>query len=199
VRHLVLVSLSALVAGLSACEPSAAKNAPAEVASVVDSAISREEALRRFREGLPRAAALEAGMRSKEALLAAYLRALEARDTAALAEYGITRAEFAWLYYPWSAQGLPPYDVEPALMWFLLTAQSNRGLRRALATYGGQKLQLLDADCGPKGTREGSNTLWGPCTVRWRDERGKIQSERLVSQIIERDGRFKILSYSNKL
>lgn len=165
----------------------------------MDSAISREEALRRFREGLPRVTTFDGGMESKEVLLAGYLRALETRDTVALTRYGISRAEFAWLYYPWSSQGLPPYDVEPGLMWFLLSTHSDRGLRRALGLYGGQKLRMMDYDCGMKGTQEDANILWGPCVVRWRNEQGEIESQRLVSQIIERDGRFKILSYGNKL
>ncbi len=198
-RHLTLILFPVLILELSGCEPSAAKNAPAEAVRVVDSAISREEALRRFRDGLPRVTSFDGGMESKKDLLAAYLRGLETRDTVALARYGLSRAEFAWLYYPWSSQGLPPYDVEPGLMWFLLSTHSDRGLRRALGLYGGQKLQLLDYDCGTKGTQEDVNTLWGPCALRWRDERGNIESRRLVSQIIERDGRFKILSYSNKL
>jgi hypothetical protein len=111
----------------------------------------------------------------------------------------VTPAEFGYLYYPTTPQSLPPYDLEPGLMWHLLRERSKRGIRRALAVYGGQRLQLLSHDCGEGSSREGENTLMGPCVLRVRNTPGKSTSVRLLSQIIERGGRYKILSYANKL
>ncbi len=129
----------------------------------------------------------------------AYVRALAQRDTAALASMAVSRAEFAYLYYPTAAEGLPPYDLEPGLMWYLLQQRSERGIRRALAVYGGQRLKLLGHECGTEVSREGENTVAGPCVLRLRDQRGQAVSVRLLTQILERGGRYKILSYANKL
>ena len=54
-------------------------------------------------------------------------------------------------------------------------------------------------DCGQAAAREGDNTIWGPCTVRWVGESHDTVSTQLLSQIMGRDGRYKVLSYSNGL
>jgi hypothetical protein len=199
-RWIELVGIVGVVAGAAACQASATREGKATGgASTVDSVIPREEALRRFREGVPPVERLEGAESSIETLVAAYVRALETRDTAAVARLAISRAEFAWLYYPTTPHGFPPYDVEPGLMWFLLNSRSDKGARRALSVYGGHQLKVLNQDCGPSGTREGENTIWGPCIVRWVNEGGDTATTRLLGQLIERDHRFKVLSYSNDL
>lgn len=190
---------AALLAGIAACEgPDARAELPA-AGKVVDSILPREEALRRFREGLPRADSLRGGAESRDALVAAFMGALGAADTASIAGMAITRSEFAYLYYPTASQGLPPYELEPGLMWFMLFEQSNDGIRRALQLYGGNPMPVVDYDCGTGHQREGENTVYGPCVVRWRDQKGDTVAARLFSQIVERGGRFKFLSYANKL
>ena len=194
---------AALLAGIAACEgPDARAEARAELPGagrVVDSILPREEALRRFREGLPPADSLSGGAESRDALVAEFMRALGAADTAAIAGLAITRSEFAYLYYPTASQGLPPYSLEPGLMWFTLFEQSNSGIRRVLQLYGGAPMRLVDYDCGAGNHREGDNTVYGPCVVRWRGKDGDTVAVRLLGQIVERGGRFKVLSYANKL
>jgi len=184
-------------AGLACDRPG--NSSASGAASVVDSFLPREEALRRFQQNLSPVSRLESSYRSRDSLLAAYVHALADRDTAALAAMAVTRTEFAYLYYPTTPQSLPPYDLEPGLMWHLLRERSERGVRRALAVYGGQRLRLLGHDCGTNSSREGENTVAGPCVLRLRDERGKPVSVRLLTQILERDGRHKVLNYANKL
>jgi hypothetical protein len=199
-RLMKLFGVPALALAAAACEPSAAREAKSIGArSTVDSIVPRDEALRRFQSESPRVERLQGGETSRDAVLAAYVRALATRDTAAIARLAIDRAEFAWLYYPTAPQGLPPYDVEPGLLWFLLSSRSDKGARRALTVYGGQRFKVLRQDCGQTGAREGGNTIWGPCTVRWIAENGDTGSTQLLGQIIERDGRYKVLSYSNGL
>ena len=190
--------LGVIVAGV-ACETSAAREAKPATRSTMDSLVPRDEALRRLQEGIPRIEGLQDGASSRAAVIKAYVHALETRDTVAIARLAISRAEFAWLYYPTTPQGLPPYDVEPALLWFLLSSRSDKGARRALTVYGGQRHHVISEDCGRAGTREGENTIWGPCRVRWVVESGDTLSTQLVGQILERTGRFKVLSYSNDL
>lgn len=183
---------------LAGCEGREAR-AETTAGRVVDSVIDREEALRRFRTGLARADSLSGGARTREELVAALVRALGARDTSALVRMALTRSEFAYLYYPTTPQALPPYDLEPGLMWFLLFERSNQGVRRALERFGGQRLRVLGHDCGKQASREGANTVYGPCVVFWRNQQGDSASVRVFSQIIERGGRYKFVSYANRL
>jgi hypothetical protein len=190
---------SALLAGIAACgNPDAQAELPAD-RRVVDSILPREEALRRFRADLQPADSLASAADSRDALVSAFMRALGAADTAAIAGMAISRSEFAYLYYPTASQGLPPYNLEPSLMWFMLFERSNQGIRRALQLHGGTPMALVDYDCGTGYSREGENTVYGPCVVRWRAKDGDTVSARLFSQILERDGRFKFLSYANRL
>jgi hypothetical protein len=199
-RFIGIMGIAGMVIGALACQSSAAREPKsAEARAAVDSVVPREEALRRFRETMPPVEHLQGGESSVAALIGAYARALQARDTAAITRLAISRAEFAWLYYPTTPQGLPPYDVEPGLLWFLMSSRSDKGARRALTVYGGHKAKVLGHNCGQSGTREGENTIWGPCSVRWVREEGDTVSTKLLGQIIERDHQYKVLSYSNDL
>lgn len=197
--HLVVRLL--LAAGLAACGPPPADEwgnaGPAPV--VVDSALPRQQALRQFREGVPAPAALTGGARSRDALVRAFVRATEAGDTAALRALVLTRAEFAWLYYPTTPQGLPPYDLSPSLLWFLTEGASSQGLRRLLDERAGQSLGYVGHDCDPRPSREGENRVWGPCVVRRVRAPGDTVAERLFGQILERGGRFKLVSFANRI
>jgi hypothetical protein len=191
--------LGASVLALAACgSPDARADLP-ESGRVVDSILPREEALRRFREGLAPVDSLAGGAGSRDELVAAFVRAIAAADTAAIARMAVSRAEFAYLYYPTAVEGKPPYDLEPGLMWFTLYERSNEGARDALKRYGGHPMHLLGYDCGKGEHREDRNTIYGPCAVRWRTQAGDTVSVRLFSKILERDGRFKFLSYANPL
>jgi hypothetical protein len=194
-----LMMLVLLLWGIAGCDGSDARAEPAASGRVVDSALPPEEALRRFREKLPRVDSLAGGAETRDALVAAYLHALAAADTAALVRLAVSRAEFAWLYYPTTPMGKPPYDLEPGLMWFLHAERSDRGLTKALQIYGGRAMSLVDYDCGDKASHEGENIVYGPCTVRWRSAEGDTLAVRLFNQILERNKRFKILNYGNRL
>jgi hypothetical protein len=194
-----LMMLALLLSGIAGCNGSDARAEPASAGRVVDSALPREEALRRFREKLPHVDSLAGGTKSRDELVAAYLRALASADTAALLRLAVTRAEFAWLYYPTTPMGKPPYDLEPGLMWFLHTERNDEGLSKALQLYGGKPMTLVDYDCGPKASHEGENIVYGPCALRWRTAKGDTLTVRLFNQILERGGRFKILSFGNRL
>jgi hypothetical protein len=182
-----------------ACDRSDVQAKSAAPRRVIDSVLPRTEQVRRFRRNLAPVDSLAGGRRSRDSLVAAYLKALGARDTAALAAMAVSRAEFAYLYYPTTPQGRPPYDLAPELMWFLLKQRSDGGLRKALQLYGGQDLTLLHYDCGSGESVEEENTVWGPCVVRFRRGEGDTVSQRLFSQVIRRAGRYKFLSYANQL
>ena len=71
-------------------------------------------------------------------------------------------------------------------------------MRRALESRSGRPLDYVGYRCDSIPSHEGSNVVWGPCSVRYRSG-GRTREERLFGLIIEREGRFKFVSYANKL
>jgi hypothetical protein len=199
-RNTVVAGLFAAVAACGPATPDAGGHPrTAAYAGVVDSVVPRDEALRRFRNGLGEPAGLDGAATSRDALVRAFVRAVEAGDTAAALALTLTQAEFGWLYYPTTPQGLPPYDVSPSLLWFLTRGGSDKGLRRLLDERGGRPLGYVGYRCDPTSSREGENTVWGPCVVRRLEAAGDTVEERLFGLILERAGRFKFVSLANKL
>ena len=201
-RRSFRASLLAAVAACGSVTPDDRATAArtASHAGVVDSAVPRDEALRRFRAGLPEPDGLDAAAApSRDALVRAFVGAVEAGDTARLRSLALTRAEFGWLYYPTTPQGLPPYDLSPSLLWFLTDGGTAKGVRRLLDERGGQPLAYAGYRCDPGSSREGANTVWGPCLVRRVQAPGDTVEVRLFGLILERAGRFKFVSLANKL
>ena len=189
-KHLaVLVVLAG--AAFQACRPATAggKRVPP----------SREAELSKFRAGLAQPESLSGGAKSRDALVWEFVRALEARDTAALVAMHMTRAEFAWFYYPTNPQAQPPYNLSPDLMWFMEHGNSERGVQRLLDARAGQRLGVVGYRCDPITSRQGDNTVMGPCVVRRVTANRDTTEERLFGLILEREGRFKFVSYANKL
>jgi hypothetical protein len=197
-RRISLFMLGAAIC-LGACSDHRASAAPpSRPASHVDTIVPRAEALRRFQATAHPADTLAGGERSRDALVRGFVRALETRDTVRLSGLALDRDEFAYLYYPTAPQGLPPYELSPDLFWFTLEQGSAKGLRRALDTRSGRPLGYVGYRCDSMPSHEGRNVVWGPCAVRYR--RGnRTEEERLFGLIIEREGRFKFVSYANKL
>jgi hypothetical protein len=125
------LALAALIA-LAACgERPATDTGPAVP---VDSVFPIEEEIRRFRADLPGApAGLDAGASpSRDALVARFVQAVEALDTAAVRDMVVSRAEFAYLYYPFTRFAKLPQQLSPALVWFQI--QRQRPLTRPAPT-----------------------------------------------------------------
>lgn len=189
--------LVAPLAVWSACRPADA--ARGRDTDPVDRPLARDVALAEFRAGVPEPAGLSGGAPSRAALIAAFAGALARRDTAALGRLLLSRAEFAWLYYPTDPQGLPPYDLSPGLRWFTLRGSSDQGLRRLLEKRAGWDLKVAGVTCDPAVSHEGENTVTGPCVVHRLTAAGDTVSERLFGLLIERGGVHKFVSYANHL
>ena len=161
----------------------------------------RETEVALFREGLPEppGGVLTGGTASRDELVRRFVHALERRDTAGVRALVLTRAEFAYLYYPTNPEAQPPYDLSPALMWFMLDGNSRKGIERAFDRRGGSPLEYVGYSCEAAPSRQGANTVWAPCVVRRLQSPGDTVSERLFGPIVDRDGRFKFVSYANKL
>ncbi len=165
---------------------------------IVDSILPMAEQLRRFRAGLTESPqALGGNLHSKNQLVRLFVRALESADTAALVHLTLTRAEFAYLVFPESPLSAPPYAQPPDLAWMQHSHGSATGLQRLLQRLGGSPIGFRSLSCAEFPAIEGANRIWKDCTVRFSTPGGTSRTLRLFSSIIERDGRFKILSYSN--
>jgi hypothetical protein len=163
----------------------------------VDSAIPIDEALRRFRRDLPNPKVMQGGFGSREKLVREFVRAVEVQDTAALRGMVLKADEFAWFYYPSSPLSRPPYELAPALMWFQVQGESEKGASRLFRERAGQALGYVGHTCAPSRV-EGKNRIHSSCELRRVTARDTV-AERLFGLIIERDGWYKFVSYANRL
>jgi hypothetical protein len=193
VRSGLAVACAAAI-GLSACEgaPHAAAADESTDALRDTSAAAR---LTSFRRSLPRVEALVHGASSVESTLRTVVAAAMASDTLALARLAVTRAEWAWLYYPESRFVRPPYASPPELQWSLTLAASEKGVGRLLRELGGRRVRIEAVWC-PAHTDQGASRLWRGCVVRYAID-GALQERRLTGTLLERGGRVKVLSYAN--
>ena len=186
---------------LLACPASNAEQAGApwrKPGDKIDSILPMPEYLRRFREGLTEPAEFRGGADSREALARRFLSAVSARDSGAFSGLRISRAEFAWLVFPHHVYAAPPYELDPEIFWIQLTAGSAKGLGRTLARLGGRALvfQALDCRRDTLQVKGGPLRVWSSCGIRYR-EGDSLRIGRLFGSIVEREGRFKLLSYAN--
>jgi hypothetical protein len=164
---------------------------------IVDSILPMDEQLRRFRTGISDTVRVLDGAPSRDALVRSFARSLESADTIALTRLTISRAEFAWLVYPASPLSAPPYQQPIDISWLRHAAASSSGLARLLNRLGGRPFQLESWRCANQPVIEGSNRIWGDCVVTFAVGGAERTTLGLFSSIIEREGRFKILSYAN--
>lgn len=165
---------------------------------VVDSILPIEEHLRRFREGVPEVASLADGMPSDTALVHAFLAAVSARDSVTLSRLALSRAEFAWLYYPAHIYARPPYELDPLTSWMMIEGNSRKGFLRVQREYGGQRLRYVTHACRPAATVRAPVREWNQCEVGLKV--GDYETvKRLFGSIVEIGGRYKFVSYAGDL
>lgn len=191
---------SAARAAASAATPATAYAARATAVDTapppMDSGLA--SALARFRDALPRTDTLRHALPTKDAVVREFARLVERSDTTGLARLHLSRAEWAWIVYPESRYTRAPFRQRPDVGWMLIIQRSNTALARLLARRGGRPMQLTGWRCADTPETEGRTSYWGECTVTYRDADGAVVTERLFSSIVERDGRYKIGSYSNQ-
>lgn len=163
------------------------------------SPVSLDSALKLFRQELQPVTELQDAESSIAGVVTRLNRAVEQSDTNALRALVMSRREFAWLYYPTSAFTRAPTKQEPGLAWFLHLEASQKGVTRLLNQYGGRPLRLASNECKAPARPDGGNKLWFDCVQHLIDEHGDTTPIRLFGGVIERNGRFKIFSYSNDL
>ncbi len=191
-----------IAAALGGCEiPGAGESEAAELSRApihVDSVFPPEEELRRFREDTEEVQELAGGAGSRESLVESLIDALERADTAAVLSLALTRDEFAWLYYPHTMYTSRPYQLSPALVWYHQQNRSSRGLTRLLSRYLGEELHYSETRCPDDGEGFGEGWIWHECTVLGELPTGEQVEERLFGSILEWNGRYKLVSFSNE-
>ena len=167
---------------------------------VIDSVLPVEEELRRFRAAVGGSAVTEFqhASGSREELVRRFVRDLASRDTTDLRRAAISPREFADLIYPDSPNTRPPYRQSPGFVWMQISGQSTSGLTRAVARRANQQLTYLGHTCASSPELQGANRLWLRCAIRLASPAGDTTTERLFGTIVERDGRFKFVSYANQ-
>lgn len=166
----------------------------------IDSIFPMEEYLRRFRIGLDTPTALAGGADSREAVARDFLAAVQQQDTSAIRDLLLSRAEFAWLIFPDHKYAAPPYELDPAIFWGQMASENAKGVGRLFRRFGGKTLTFQSLECtrDTLQMRRGPATLWGPCITRYRADDSTV-TLRIFGTIVERDGRFKLLSAANDL
>jgi len=169
-------------------------------AGVVDSALPIPVLLDRFRATIPETlATLSGGASTAEDAARALVDALAAGDSGAVRALVVSRAEFAWLYFPHSKYTTPPYELGPELVWLTTSAANEKGAGRLLTRFGGRPLRFLGLDCPDPAVREGPNLITPGCVTHFAVADSAPRALRLFSSLLSRDGRYKFLSYANDL
>lgn len=163
---------------------------------IVDSALPLTESVRRFRDGLPVVDGFAGASPSRDALVARFIRAVEQSDTGDLRAMVMTRAEFAFLYYPESPHTRPPTVQPPGVVWFLHLQNSQQGVSRVLARFGGTPLPVRGYACLESSRTVGALVVWDDCTLRF-GRGADTASRRLFGGIVEHRGQFKVFSFAN--
>lgn len=208
-------ALGVLVAAAACSSPAGRGDAPAAGAvedqgtaatgvrppgTIVDSILPIEEEIRRFRTTVAEAPErLKDGAATRDDLVDRFVGAVEAADTLALRDLLVTRAEFAYLYYPHTIYTRPPYELSPALLWFQIETGTSRGFGRLMERWAGHPLEWSGYRCAPEPQVEGDNRIWTDCRVELAPAEGEASEIALFGSILERDGAFKFVSYSNDL
>jgi hypothetical protein len=186
-------------------EPPASKPAVAtppawKPAAAGDSILPMAIMIARFQADRPAVTSLDDGAaRSRDTLVARVVEAVADSNAAALRALTLNAAEFGHLYFPASIYSREPYAQPPEVTWLLMSQNSLKGLVTLLREYGGQSLAVAGHSCGGEPKVEGLNRIHEHCTVRVRGADGRVGEVRLFGSIIEREGRFKLMSLSNRL
>ncbi len=197
-RKAGLSVLAAVTTLLGGCADRGVEAAERRGPAVIDSVLPIALALERFQDGLSRPEGLSGGFGSREALVRAFVAALEATDTSALRRMVLGKEEFAWFYYPSSHLSRAPYELPPELLWFQMQGQSEKGASLLLSDRAGMDVGYVGHDCASQRT-EGENRIHGHCVLRRVTAAGDTVGERLFGLVMERNDSFKFVSYANKL
>lgn len=142
---------------------------------------------------------LESLAGSPRELVEQALTAFERRDTAALVELLVDRDEFMRIVYPelgaHFAAARDTRSETKAFLWETQRLNALKGMRKALREVGGEKLELVSIEFREGEKRFPSYRLFEGTQVRVRDSSGASATLHALGSIIERERRYKLMSF----
>ena len=138
---------------------------------------------------------LHATFGDPEAVAAAVLDALAARDVERLEALALSETEFRTVVWPELPSSRPERGLPFDYAWGDLHQKSNNALRRLIAGHGGRRYTLLGVAFDGESTVYDTYTVHRESRLLLRDEDGAEQQSHLFGSILERDGEFKLFSY----
>lgn len=154
-----------------------------------------------YPEPLPdsvKARRLKNGFRTPEALCDAFLEALEKRDTARLYDLTLTQDEYLnwiWIEMPSSK---PIFNIPLEFVWENNWRNSVKGAYRALYNYGGKKLAFASLEFKEPDDEYQSFKFKMKPLLTVVDSAGKAYKLGYFSAIVEMNGLYKALNYTDK-
>jgi hypothetical protein len=166
---------------------------------VIDSVLPVEEEMRRFREkvGGSAAPAFAHASPSRDALVRRIVADVANSDSVDLFRTLVSPREFVDLIYPSSPYTRPPLRQSPEISWMLIANPSTSGFKRLVGRLGGTRYELAGYTC-EQTERQGDNQFWNKCTLRLTDAEGNTSAQRWFGSIVERGGKFKVMSFTNQ-
>ena len=142
-------------------------------------------------------ATLATEYRSERELAEAVLRAVAANDAEALGRLRVGRTEYLDLLWPEFPQAKDPrHTLAPEFHWNLLDSSSAAGIRDVLADFGGSDFELLEVRPSAGVVEYDTFRLLRKFELRVRRRPdGREGVLRILGSIVERGGRYKLLSY----
>ena len=167
---------------------------------IVDSIFPVEEELRRFREKLGGTPATQFANSSpsRDALVERVVRDVARNDTTDLRSALISAREFADLIYPSSPYMRPPYRQAPQLVWTMIQNPSTSGYLRLVRRRVDSALVMKRYTCKEEPEVQGENKLWSDCILHLTSRTGEASTQKWFGTIVERKGRFKLMSFRNQ-
>ena len=196
----LLVTFVVVACQNRAAAPSIAKadsGAGPASAGVIDSALPMDVMMARFRRDVPKVDKLHSDVTSRDELVRRIVSAMAKDDTTTLVNSTVNLAEYAWVYFPTAKVAKPPYEIPPALAWFQVQEKNRRGALRALRELGGHRVVLESYRCDEIPTIEDQNRIWTGCVVTISRDGTRVTDLRLFGGILERNGRFEVVSFQN--
>jgi hypothetical protein len=132
---------------------------------------------------------------SPEEVCQAALDALAANDAQALNALRLSRVEHDSILVPQLPIGKDTTggkDLDMA--WYMLDQRCAKGIRRAIADYGGQRYELISVRFTRPAERHGPLTVHRGTEVRVRDANGDELILGIFGSILQQDGLFKLVS-----
>lgn len=143
----------------------------------------------------PRVAPLAHACHSPEALAAAVLEALAARDATALRRLALSEGEFRDRVWPHLPVARPERTMPLAYVWGDLRQKSEAWLAATLAEAGGKRWTLVRVRFAGGTTDYGPYRVHRRSVLTVRETNGFQRDVRLFGSVLEQQGQFKVFSF----